>query len=290
MLKYLSSLLVVVIVTPLIFISVAPFSGCQKNNSDTVTVYKHDTTTIVKNDTVAVNDTLYDIASGLVAYYNFNGGSLHDSSGYKNDIIFNNATPTTDRFGHANNAYLFDGSTSYMQVHNSASLNPDNLTIYAIVKINGFYQGGCHGNEILGKGSPDNVNGFYVMRYSDTLNNCSSSVVDTQHEFAIGSFGDNNPQGSGAWAGDHSSPLQTSTWYKFAFTYDGATARFYVNGVLKGSYTKTVAMTDNAYDLFIGKHNDPYAPYWFNGVIDEIRIYNRALPQQAITQLVNQTK
>jgi len=45
-------------------------------------------------------------------------------------------------------------------------------------------------------------------------------------------------------------------------------------------------------NLEIGRNNDPYSslfPNWFNGAIDEIRIYNRALPQQAITQLVNLT-
>jgi hypothetical protein len=41
-------------------------------------------------------------------------------------------------------------------------------------------------------------------------------------------------------------------------------------------------------NLEIGRNNDPnntLYPNWFNGAIDEIRIYNRALPQQAINQL-----
>jgi len=281
---------------PLFFLlflfSGTPFSGCKKIiEHDTTTIVKHDTTIIIKKDTLTVTDSLYDITSGLVAYYNFNGGSLHDSSGYKNDITFNSATPAPDRFGNPNNAYLFDGSASYMQVPNSASLNPDNITLYAIVKINGFYQGKCHGNDILGKGT-DFTNGQYLMRFNDTVNNCGGGVPDTQHEFVGAGYGDGLQLLATANAGDITAPVQTGTWYKLTYTYDGMTAKFYVNGVLKGSITKTVSFTDNQYDLFIGKHIEPNGlyPFWFNGVIDEIRIYNRALPRQAITQLVSLTK
>ena len=284
--KYVKLLFLAVIVLPFLVFTSAPLSSCQKSVNDTITVYKHDTTVIVKTDTVNHNDTVYDITSGLVAYYNFNSGSLHDSSGYGNDIIFNNAAPTADRFGHANNAYLFDGSSSYMQVHNSPSLNPDNITLYAIVKVNGFYAGKCSGNNILVKCSTDEVDGFYVLCFFDTTNACTLAPPNPQTEIAYGSYGDNIPNGSASGAGDKSSAVQTGVWYKFAFTYDGITARFYVNGVLKSSVAKMLPFTDNPYDLFIGRENDATYPYWFNGVIDEIRIYNRALPQQAISQLV----
>jgi hypothetical protein len=273
---------------PFLVFTSAPFTSCKKSVNDTITVIKHDTTVIVRTDTVNHSDTVYDITSGLVAYYNFNAGSLHDSSGYQNDIFFNNATPAADRLGRANNAYLFNGSSSYMQVHNSASLNPDNITLYAIVKVNGFYSGKCSGNQILAKGSPDDVDGFYLLRISDTTNGCTLSPPNAQSEIAYGGYGDNIPKGTASGAGNNSSAVQTGVWYKFAFTYDGITARFYVNGVLKSSVAKTVTFTDNPYDVFIGKMDDGIYPYWFNGVIDEIRIYNRALPQQAITQLVGQ--
>jgi len=54
-------------------------------------------------------------------------------------------------------------------------------------------------------------------------------------------------------------------------------------GVSLGSYTP------NNQDLFIGRHEDAtnQFPYWFNGVIDEIRIYNLALPDGAVKQLSN---
>ena len=54
-----------------------------------------------------------------------------------------------------------------MKVKNSISLNPPEITIMAIVKAKGFYSGTCHGNEIVGKGNRDDLNGFYYMRFQD---------------------------------------------------------------------------------------------------------------------------
>ncbi len=92
-------------------------------------------------DTLVVTDTVgcYNLKDGLVAYFNFTGGNLNDSSGNNNNIYFSNATSTSDRFGNANNAFLFDGSSSFMQVKNSSTLNPANLTLMAVVKFNDFY-------------------------------------------------------------------------------------------------------------------------------------------------------
>src|ERR1051326_5436799 len=38
----------------------------------------------------------------------------------------------------------------------------------------------------------------------------------------------------------------------------------------------------NAEDLFLGKLNEPQLPFWFNGDMDEVRIYNRALNQSEV--------
>src|ERR1700722_19410165 len=77
-------------------------TSCSKNTTVTV----HDTTIQVVKDTITVIDSLFNDTAGLVAYYNFNGGNLNDSSGHHNNISFNNATLTSDRLGNANNAYL----------------------------------------------------------------------------------------------------------------------------------------------------------------------------------------
>ena len=120
---------------------------------------------VIIKDTIRIVDSsncsCYDLTDGLVAYYNFNNGSLKDSSGKGNHISFSNAVKTTDRFGTANNAYLFNGTGSYMQVPNSASLNREGvITLMAILKMNGFYNGACHGNQIFQKGTKVRTRAF----------------------------------------------------------------------------------------------------------------------------------
>jgi hypothetical protein len=255
----------------LIIVSSFHFTACSK------TVTDHDTTIII--------DTVYDLTDGLVAYYNFNNGNLNDSSGMGNNIAFNNATKTADRFGNPNNAYLFDGSSSYMTVPNSPSLNPDGITLYAIIKVNGFYSGTCSINFILSKGYPADINGFYDLGYDDFANACTTPNFN--NESFAGTFGDNSPQGTAASAGSDTAHIVTGTWYYLVYTHDGTMAKMYVNGELKDSEAKSITFNSNSYDLWIGRHENPPFPYYVNGVIDEIRIYNRALGVGAIKQLIN---
>lgn len=257
------------------------FSACKK------TVYVHDTVTntIHKTDTVKIVDSSIcncSLTDSLVAWYNFNNGTLKDSSGKGNHITFSNATKTTDRFGRANNAYLFDGTSSYMQVPNSATLNPKGLiTIMAIVKMNGFYGGACHGNQILQKGTVDQMPGVYSLRVSDVINDCAVKA-DTTKETALGFYGD---YGAASGANNAADYTHTGKWMTFVYTYDGVQSRFYVDGVLKGLSNTTAVFTPNTNDLFIGRAESNIYPYFWNGAIDEIRIYNRALCEKAVQQL-----
>lgn len=227
-------------------------------------------------------DTI-DTKTGLIASFDFNGGSLNDNSGNGNNIAFNNAVTTTDRFGKANNAYLFNGTSSYMTVKNSSSLNPSRITMFAIIKVNGYYAGPCGGNQILSKGYPYDVNGFYDMGFFDFASNCGT--INTNNESFAAGFGDDIPQGAAAGAGADSVKVKTGQWYYVAYTYDGSTSNFYVNGQLKDSRTKSITFNPNTYDVFIGKHENPPFPYYFNGTIDELRIYNKALSPDVIVEL-----
>src|SRR6266404_1202616 len=93
-----------------------------------------------------------NLNQGLMAYYPFSGNA-NDVSGNNNNPVFNNATLTADRFGNPNSAYSFDGTSSYMRIPNSATLNfGTQMSVTAWVKVAGFYQGPCHGNRIVMKG------------------------------------------------------------------------------------------------------------------------------------------
>jgi hypothetical protein len=255
----------------------APLTSCTKEiEKDTVTVTIHDTIIKEITDTIIQLDTVCKLDLGLVAHYNFTQGSLEDLTDYNNDIVFNNAVPAADINGDENNAYLFDGSSSYMKVANSASLNPQNITLMARVKVNDFYMGLCHFSDILSKGLTDISEGLYVIRIADPYGFCYEPP-QTDKEFFVGSFGDNVPEGAAAGAAADTTFIQKGNWYTVTYTYDGKTSHIYVNGKLQASQEKIVTSSGNERDLFIGRHEDPNFPYWFNGLIDEIRIYDRAV-------------
>lgn len=214
-----------------------------------------------------------NLNQGLVAYYPFSGNA-NDISGNNNSPSSNNATLTTDRFGNANSAYLFNGTSSYMRIPNSASINPSNqISLCAWVKVNGYYMGPCHGNSIIMKGDADYLAGNYLLRFDDNAytngQNCVNATVDVNHQNFYG-VNSNPPPGYVPY-------VQTGQWMSVVYTYDGTTAKFYVNCELKVTATMNNLNFSNSYDLFLGTMNHPNFPYWFNGVMDEVRIYNRAL-------------
>jgi Concanavalin A-like lectin/glucanases superfamily len=74
--------------------------------------------------------------------------------------------------------------------------------------------------------------------------------------------------------------LALNTWTHLAVTYDGSTLRLYVNGTQVSSKAVTGAMPAGTQPLRIGG-NAIWGEY-FAGLIDEVRIYNRALSSAEI--------
>ena len=81
------------------------------------------------------------------------------------------------------------------------------------------------------------------------------------------------------------SQLALNTWTHLAATYDGSLVRMYVNGNLTGSTAATGNMAASTDPMRIGG-NSSWGEY-FNGVIDEVRVYSRALPQSEIQANMN---
>jgi len=237
--------------------------------------------------TAAFNTDNANSNSNLVAWYTFNGDTK-DHSGNGNNVDFNNnATSTAGKDGLPNTAYLFDGTSSYMTVPNSASLNPSSaITIIVVVQPLGFYQGECHSNRVICKGYNDYDNGRYTIGYDDQpfwqYQGCDQQVKEGKETF-YGAYGDG--QATSAGVTDLAIHVKQGKWYTLAYTFDGRRSRFYVNGMLQAASVISTTFTPNSNPLFIGRNQDPNFPYYFNGIIDEIRIYNTALSQNNIQQL-----
>ncbi|HET7003229.1 MAG TPA: LamG domain-containing protein, partial [Puia sp.] len=242
----------------------------------------HDTTVKIVKDTIV--DTLYNLNYGLVAYYNFNNGNLNDSSGRGNNIIFNNATLTSDRYGRAGNAYRFTGG-AYMRVPNSSTLNPSQITLMAIVRVNGFYTGQYWANEILMKGYQDQSAGVYGLRVQPVSFDYTKPL-DTTREMFTGFYGDN----ANAGIMDSSFLVHGGVWNTVVYTYDGFVCKLYVNGKLENSKTVPFGYNPSTNDLYIGKTENSIFPYYFDGAIDEIRIYSKALPAFLVAKLSTLTE
>ena len=228
--------------------------------------------------TAATAFSQFNLNTGLVAYYPFNGNAL-DSSGNNNNPSYNNATLVADRFGNPNNAISFNGYNSYIQIPGSTSLNSGpSVSISVWVKPNGFYTGTCNGNYILSKGLETSTSYnavFSDAAYDNTIgrNQCNYPT-DTSHEFFYGMNCTSTPNLF----------IHTGSWYHLVYTNDGSVSKFYVNDSLISSNSGTITFNNN--DLYLGRYfSIGSTPYWLNGILDDIRIYNRALDSSEVTTL-----
>jgi hypothetical protein len=81
----------------------------------------------------------------------------------------------------------------------------------------------------------------------------------------------------------------TDTWTLLTATYDGATAKLYLNGVLNAEKPRTGNLIRNGAPLVIGKGLG-YAKPSLKGRIGELRLYSRALGTEEVRALYDQTK
>jgi hypothetical protein len=87
-----------------------------------------------------------------------------------------------------------------------------------------------------------------------------------------------------------SQSINDGQWHHVAGVYDGTNMFLYVDGTLDGSMPATGLIPQNSYPLSIGANTQAYVPgcgcnepgYFFNGLIDEVSIYNRALTASEI--------
>jgi hypothetical protein len=78
----------------------------------------------------------------------------------------------------------------------------------------------------------------------------------------------------------NTSALPTNTWTYLSETYDGSAVRLYVNGNLVSSAPASGSIASSSNPLQIG--GDSIYGQYFNGLIDEVRVYNTALTQAQI--------
>ncbi|AQG82153.1 LamG-like jellyroll fold domain-containing protein [Spirosoma montaniterrae] len=221
------------------------------------------------------------VAQDLIASIPFTDGSRLDVSGFDNHIILvGNPTFTTDHKGRANSAILLNGS-NYFFMNDNITLRPDALSISIWVRPGA---------------SADRMQIFNKSRFSDGGAEMYSSQIrpnDNGPGIAINTDikQNSNCAGGVGWQSlSLASNIPLNTWYHIVLTYTGRTARMYINGTEFSSNTNLPASSiDNCPggELKFGAQNR-IIPWYFNGAMDDIRIYRRALTESEVKTLSEQ--
>jgi len=196
-----------------------------------------------------------------VAYWRMdeNTGVLaQDASGNGNNGTLTNGPTWTQ--GKNGPCLKFDGTNDYVDVGNGASLRNmgSAVTVEAWVKYNAYGGGGSSYSVIAVKGDPWT---FLLENQNNKINfRVTAGGVDSMAQDSVAH--------------------ELNRWYHFAGTYDGVNIRIYKDGVQVGITPRTGALAVNDITAKIGTYQG--TNYNFNGLIDDVRIYNYARTQAQI--------
>ena len=220
--------------------------------------------------TLALIFTLPALAQmGIVSYWDFDEGKgdvVHDIAG-NNDCTIKKDPKWGN--GKSGSGLMLNGSTNYLDCGNDASFNiTKTLTIAVWVNIKAFgnwdgivtkgVESGPYAMQMWGDGS---------LRFSPNWGNPKGFV-------GKGSFNTTGKMTAGEWT--HA-----------AVTYDGKKANFYINGKLDKLEVKesfTFGINDDP--LILGC-DFPGGDEYFDGVMDEVFIFNQALTSAEIVKVMN---
>ncbi len=212
-------------------------------------------------------------SDGLVAYYPFSGDA-NDASGNGHDGVVNGATLTSDRFGSDNAAYSFDGVNDYIEVPSDSGFTMSEISISAWIWMDrdiGNEQarivnrqntsGGLEawGLEIFGEDYAGSGPGNQLVLHANTGSEAANTVSTTS--------------------------LDAGQWYHVVGTSDGQEIHLYINGVLDTTAPAPGPLDQsNSADVVMGKTGTG-PQHYFPGIIDDLRIYNRALSETEVVAL-----
>lgn len=218
---------------------------------------------------------LESISSGLIAHYPFNGNA-NDETVNELDGVVHGAVLTTDRNGHAQAAYQFDGVDDHIRVPDNDLLDLTEFTISLWAYIAAVQEPENGINDILRKWNGDAQGYPFSISYLNPL-------ADDAFEDKI-LYARYDGQVCGNTATSHSSLITNETFVHIVMVKDGNKVRTYLNNVLTEEVTDPVTCSvENDADMTIGCRGNMVR--FFNGKIDDIRIYDRVLTDLEIGNL-----
>jgi hypothetical protein len=229
------------------------------NGSHTLTAVARDAAhnaTTSSGVSVTVDNAAPPPPPGLVAAYSFDQGTgttVPDASGSGNTgTLSNTSWSLSGKYG---GALSFNGTSSLVSINDSSGLHlSGGMTLEAWV--NASLLTNKKARTVLMK---ENAPGLQYALYANTDTNAPSGNIFTTQEFDT----------------RDTATVSVNTWTFVAATYDGSSLSLYVNGRLVSTKPVIGSMSPSTGKLRIG--GNTIRNEWFKGLIDEIRIYNRAL-------------
>jgi len=214
---------------------------------------------------VLVLGTAGNVSAELVGYWKFDEGSgdvAVDSSGHGNDGSIK-GTPNWVA-GQIGSALDFDGSTNYVEIPHSESLSiTEQITIAAWT----FMRSDSSGEMAI------------VSKGGWAANNLPYELTETPGDVIFWQFYDN--EGRDTCSPD-SPPV--NEWHHIVGTYDGTIFKCYIDGELGEEWEYTGTMPENTLAVTIGRRST--GGTWFNGMIDEVMIYDHALTEDEVPKIM----
>lgn len=213
--------------------------------------------------------------SNLIGHWDFEEGSGEtaiDSSGNALTGNIINAVYTVGNVG--NYALDFNGADSFVQVGLSPLLNPDSVGISLWFKPSRGQYNSQNQGALLDKGHGYGSNpyfGGYSLQYLAEIAGGNSTVIDL---YGNGSDFPRIESGPG---------YNDDQWHHVVANLGAAEMALYMDGQLIAKTSGQGAIVDNDSPLFFGRHRA--VGRYFEGAIDDIRIYDGALSQLDVTQL-----
>lgn len=256
-------------------------TGLDKLTTYYVRSYATNSAGTVYGNEISFTTLDVDIATGLVAYYPFNGNA-NDESGNGNNGTVYGATLTNDRFGKTNSAYNFTNQVltyisgscnSFPSGNQSRSISfwveAQNLGTGPSHQILGYGGNSCGNSFIMNFENPD-IGPNYLGRY-EVQGHCQAFRTHTYYPESM-----------------------NNKWHHILITFDGGILRFYNDGLLvltSNSVSLNTYVTNKIFTFGLEVDTNGDVPYTRDGIpglegkLDDIRIYNRALTQSEITYL-----
>ncbi len=208
---------------------------------------------------------------GLVLDMPFNsqtiiGNTVLDTSGENNHGTNNGATFNSTGGFNNGGAYTFDGTSNYLTVSPTSSLNVNRVTVCSWLDLSTYNR-----HPILSYGT----SGYGALHYELRAENSGSTeYVRMYVHLTSGSCSATVPS------------ISLNSWNFVCGVYDGSNVLVYLNGNLEDTSSSCSGDIDYTYttNMYVGRD----ATYYTNGSIDNVRIYSRSLSSTEIQNLYEQ--